>query len=132
MKNLIIITLITITSIGCSKSNDDPKNNIPDKLIGKWKITEEYYTDGSSTGSGWDNHDSGKNYDLWLKADGTYTDGTAIECNNCSYTVSDNKIYFLPNGNEFPAEIQFLSDTNLTIWWDDFEGAGIKYLKTTE
>jgi len=126
-----IFLIVALILLGCSKSTtEEPINNIPAELIGKWKITESYYTSG--TDGYWKSYNSKKIVDLWLKPDGTYEDGSETACENCTFIISNEKIYFLPNGVDSPAEIKFLNHTDLTLWWNDFEGAGFKYKKVAE
>ena len=69
MKNILLILLLIL--LGCSDDNEDPKNNIPAELIGKWKIVEKYTSEGGSNHI-WSHYDSGRIYDKWFKNDGTY------------------------------------------------------------
>jgi len=130
MKNIIIIILFTLLS--CTKGKEEPINNIPSELIGKWKIFKIFESDGNCIDNCWVEFDSGKEFDLWLKSDGTYLDSPNNNCNNCTYYLIEDKLFFLPYGEDSPGKINLLNDNYLTLWWNDFEGFGHKYKKIIE
>lgn len=129
MRNTLIITILTLTILGCSKGSDDPKNNIPTELIGKWKITHQYIAAGSGANGSWNELDTGKNYDLWLKDDGTFSTEDNENCTTCEFYISDNKLYLSTNNGDSPGTIMDLTENFFILWWADFEGFGYKYAK---
>ena len=135
MKKTLSIFILVFLTYSCSKSNEEePQNFIPSELIGKWKIFEIFYTSGAGLEDrNWVEYDSGKDYDIWFKSNGTFQ-GPEGECEDCTFIVSsDNKIFFYPNGDpNDPAEIQLLNSEYLTLWWKFIEGAGSKYEKIIE
>lgn len=113
---------------GCTK-NDNPENNVPPELIGKWKIVEIYSSDGSS--ASWKPHDSGQVYDLWLKSDWTYlTLDNNVNCNKGNFSINNNQITFHPCASEYPLTIETIS-AEILILRDNFtpEVYKTKYLK---
>ena len=131
MKTLIYF-LLTIFVSGCTK-NDDPENNVPPELIGKWKIVEIYSSDGSS--ASWKPHDSGQVYDLWFKNGGETIVSNMIE--NCqvgtfSISANDEIIINLPCSEKSTIPIVSLTNTNLVTNTTYIEYELTKYVKVTE
>lgn len=105
--------------------NDEP-NNIPQELIGKWKIVEVYETDGASEPQ-WRDEDTGAVYDYWFKADKSFmqSDGTY----KGMYTVdSDLKLTLTINSSN-TLKIEKLKSDTLIIDFLNFEPYKCKYLK---
>ena len=90
MKNLIYLFCLVL-SFSCSNKDDKPENNVPQELIGKWKLIEIYESDGNS--NSWVPYDSGESYDIWFKEDLGLVVSTMIEgCQIGSFSISSNKI----------------------------------------
>lgn len=134
MKNIVIILIFSFTLFSCSSDNEEPQLNIPTELIGKWKIYETFESDGDCIENCWFEYDSGKEYDIWFKSDGTYESGPNEVCNDCTFVVSmENEIFFYPNGSiDDPPVIKLLNSEFLTLWWKYMEGGGNKYKKIIE
>jgi len=130
MKNIFLILVIIF--LGCSESSEEP-NNIPNELIGKWKIDEIFTTEGGSPAT-WSSYDSGEIYDIWLKENGTYIDvNTDENCNNGTYIITENQITFSPCASLYPLTIEKLMKDTL-ILRDNFipDIFKTKYLKIIE
>ncbi|HEY4618186.1 MAG TPA: lipocalin family protein [Flavobacterium sp.] len=113
MKNLIYILSIML-STSCSNNDDKPQNNVPQELIGKWKIAEIYSSDGSS--ASWSPHDSGEIYDIWFKSNWTYVSFDNNEnCNNGNFSINDNQITFYPCTSDYPLTIEVLTTETLIL-----------------
>jgi len=95
-------------SLSCSKHDDKSQNNMPQELIGKWKIVEVYSTDGGSPAS-WSPYDSGEVYDIWIKENNTYISKDNDEnCNNGSFSLDNDQITFHPCASAYPFTIETL------------------------
>ena len=129
MKNILLFLTLVSTALSCTKDNDEPKNNIPAELVGKWKVTHQYSASGSGLDGTWVELDTGKIYDIWLKNDGIFVTPDDENCEVCNYYISDNKLYLSTNGGDSPGTIKDLTEQTFILWWDDFEGSGYKYKK---
>lgn len=117
MKNFICLFCL-ILALSCSKSNDELKNNVPQELIGKWKIIEIYSSDGSN--ESWSSYDSGESYDIWLKSDWSYLSSNSNEdCNNGSFSINNAQITFLPCASEYPLTIETIT-VDILVLRDNF------------
>ena len=130
MKNMPLKLIISLMSLACSNNNEEPQNNIPAELIGKWKIVERFTSDGTS--GYWHSYDSEYFYDLWLKANGTFSTEDEDACSNCTYIVLNNQITFYPYGVDYPSNIESLSNEELILNANHFEPIKTKYVKIFE
>jgi hypothetical protein len=127
-----IILLFSLLVLGCSK-NDTPKgdpNNIPQELIGKWKIIEVYETDGASEPQ-WRNESTIYKYNIWFKNNGEYikNEGDSygiyeLENNNLKYILTNTQ-------NSQVVYIENLTTDNLIIDFLNFEPYKHKYIKVS-
>lgn len=134
MKKVILIILVTITCFACSKNDENSKNEIPDKLIGKWKITEIYSTDGGSPAT-WSVYDSGEVYDIWFKENQIVSfTGNSNECMSASYSVIESSIYYTNNPctTEDPIIIELLNDYELILDLNNIEPYKSKYIRVID
>ena len=131
MKKLIYLFCLML-SFSCSNSDDKPENNVPQELIGKWKIVEIYSSDGSN--ESWSPYDSGESYDIWLKSDWSYVSSDSNEdCNNGSFSINNDQITFLPCASEYPLTIETMT-VEILVLRDNFtpEVYKTKYSKITD
>lgn len=137
MKYIYILFIIATLTLSCSKSDNEPENNIPTELIGKWKAIEIYSTDGGSPAT-WSLYDSGLVYDIWFKSHGTYMLGrdssNNLECKEGNYSVIGNEITYSdsPCAPEVPVFIESLTAVELIIDGNFFEPSKTKYIRVTE
>lgn len=126
MKAFFLIFSLFI--LGCS-NDDTPKeepNNIPQQLIGKWKIVEVYETDGGSEPQ-WRNEDTGAIYDYWFKSNSTFLQSDGIY--NGTYTIDTSmKLTFTTNSPN-TVLIEQLTSSQLIIDFLNFEPYKHKYIK---
>lgn len=127
MKTIILIFSLFI--MGCSNDhtpNEEP--NIPQELIGKWKIIEVYETDGGREPQ-WRDEDTGAIYDYWFKSDGTFLQSDGIY--NGTYTIDTSmKLTFTINSPN-TVSIEQLTSTQLIIDFLNFEPYKHKYIKVS-
>lgn|SRR5690606_29975784 len=132
MKNLIYL-LCLMLSFSCSNSDGKPENNVPQELIGKWKLIEIYSSDGTT--SSWSPYDSGEVYDIWFKENGTVIFiGNSENCMDASYSVTGNNIYYSNNPctTEDPIFIEFLTESELILDLNSIEPHKSKFIKLNE
>ena len=132
MKYLIYLFYLLL-SFSCSNSDDNPKNNVPQELIGKWKVVEIYSSDGST--ASWSPFDSGESYDIWFKENRTVVFiGNSENCRYASYSVSNNNIYYSGNPctTEEPIYIELLTNFELTLDLNSIEPYKSKFIKLNE
>ena len=128
MKTIILIFSLFI--LGCSK-NDTPKedpNNIPQELIGKWKIVQVYETDGGSEPQ-WRDEDTGHSYDYWFKSNGTYVKFDGIS--NGVYIINSGNYITLTNVSSVTYLIESISNDEILINYLNFEPLKYKYIKVS-
>ena len=134
MKNMFLILIISLMSLGCSNNNDDPQNNIPAELIGKWKIVERFTSDGTS--GYWHSYDSGEIHDLWFKNNGEvfFTSLISTPCYKATYTVINNEIWYSNSTciADTPNTIELLTENELLIDFNFFEPMKTRYIKVIE
>jgi len=92
MKKIIIIAIVFIIAISCSKSKNDEitTNTTPADLIGNWKFVG-YYDDYSNP-NGSNFHPVSDGFNISFIADGTCHSNANQYYNNGTYTVSNNSI----------------------------------------
>ncbi|WP_452222492.1 hypothetical protein [Lacinutrix salivirga] len=132
MKNLIYLFCLVL-SFSCSNNDDKPENNVPQELIGKWKLIEIYASDGNS--NSWVPYDSGESYDIWFKEDLGLVVSTMVEgCQIGSFSISSNNeiVYNLPCSEQSIIPIESLSETTLITDVTYIEYELNKYEKITE
>jgi len=133
MKNilLLLIVVLVLTTLSCSKDNEKPKNNIPAELVGKWKLTEKYTNSGGGEFN-WVEVDTGMEYDIWLKENNDMTTNNE-NCRTGTYRVVENKInYNFPCFGESTIPIDSLSNTTLITNVSYIEYELNKYIKVNE
>ena len=121
-------------SLSCSKHDDKSQNNVPQELIGKWKIVEIYSTDGGSPTS-WSPYDSGEVYDIWFKENSEFIVSNMIEgCQIGSFSMSSNDeiIIDLPCSEQSIIPIDSLSESILITNTTYIEYELSKYQKVSE
>lgn len=127
----VIILIFSLFILGCS-SYDTPKekpNNIPQELIGKWKIVEVYDSHGGNDPY-WLPHETGAIYDYWFKESGDFLKNNGEIQGN--YTVDkDNYIFFQSsnNQNSYTYFIENITIDSLIIDLLNFEPLKYKYIK---
>lgn len=130
---LFTLLLLTITFLGCSKNDgNNPNEEIPSELIGKWKTVEIYTIEVDPPS--WSAYDSGENYDIWFKANGEVTFGGRTDnCSKANYSIDGNSLYYSGNPciSENPATIEALSDSELILNLNHFEIFKSKFVKVT-
>jgi len=125
MKTIILIFSLFI--LGCSNNhNPNEEPNIPQELIGKWKIIEVYETDGASEPQ-WRDEDTGAIYDYWFKSNGSFlqSDGAF----SGSYMIDENNDIELTINNVKKYHIEYLTSDSLIIDLLNFEPLKVKYVK---
>ena len=132
-KKLYIILIIVSFILSCTKDNEEPKNNIPAELIGKWKLTEKNINYGGREFN-WVEVDTGMEYDIWLKENKEVIMTTNNEnCRTGTYRVVENKINFnFPCFGESTIPIDSLSNTTLITNVSYIEYELNKYIKIVE
>lgn len=128
MKTIILI--ISLFLLGCS-NNDNPNdelNNIPQELIGKWKITEVYETDGGSDPQ-WRDEDTGTTYDYWFKSDSSYLKSDGIY--EGTYVVDLDLNLILTINSTSTLKIEQLTSNILIIDFLNFEPYKHKCIKVS-
>lgn len=122
-------------SLSCSNNDDKFQNNVPQELIGKWKIVEMYSTDGGSPPS-WSTYDSGEVYDIWFKNDWTYSSTSSAnpDCINGEYSISENYLTLFNSAcaPEEPLIVENLTENELVIDANFIEPYKSKYEKIIE
>ena len=128
MKNIILI--LSLLTLGCSNDNTpkEESNNIPQELIGKWKIVEIFETDGGSNPE-WRNENTIYGYNIWFKSNGVYiknegdTQGRyELENNNIKYILASTQ-------NSQTVHIENLTVNTLIIDFLNFEPYKHRYIK---
>ena len=132
MKTIILIFSLFI--LGCS-GDDTPKeepNNIPEELIGKWKIVEVYETDGGSEPQ-WREYMSSNSFHIWFKSNYQYqnTDGDE-NCLTGIYSINSSSLkYESICGGQSEVSIELLETNLLIIDFLNFEPYKHKYVKVS-
>lgn len=102
-------------SLSCSNNDEKSQNNVPQELIGKWKIVEVYSTDGGSPAS-WSPYDSEEVYDIWIKENNTYiSEDNDENCKNGRFSLDNDQITFHPCASEYPFTIEILTIDTLIL-----------------
>ena len=83
MKKLFYSTVFFITLICCSKNNND-EPTLP-SVVGKWKQTELYNSNGGSTPT-WNVVSNG--YTIEFLSNGTFSSTKLSDCSTGTYTIS--------------------------------------------
>jgi hypothetical protein len=130
MKAISLVLVLFI--LGCSNEkipNIEP-NNIPQKLLGKWKIVEVFETDGASEPQ-WRNYTSSNNFNVWFKSDGKYVNSDGdVNCLTGTYSLKNDTLsYFSSCGGKSEVYIELLLSDTMIIDGLNFEPFKIKYNK---
>ena len=117
--------------MGCS-GDDTPKeepNNIPQELIGKWKIVQVYETDGGSEPQ-WRDENTGHSYDYWFKSNGAFLQSDGVISG--SYVIDENNDIELTVNSVKKYHIEYLSSNTLIIDLLNFEPLKLKFIKVSQ
>jgi hypothetical protein len=128
MKAISLVFVLFI--LGCSNEqipNIEP-NNIPQELIGKWKIVEVYETDGASKPQ-WRNKNTGSIYDYWFKIDNSFLQSDGIY--EGTYSVDSNMTLKLTINSSNSVKIETLNLDTLVINYLNFEPFKYKFRKVS-
>lgn len=134
MKKILFLFMIVLLLVSCHK--DKPivvQPYIPADLIGKWKITEIFDTDGGSAPL-WRVYNTAEEYDIWFKDNSDYTQPGTSTCYAGKYSVSEAlKITFVNSCGDISIEtIDSLSAHELIIDANWFEFMKTRYVKVAE
>lgn len=110
MKNLIIVSLVFLLFLSCSKS----KEEISNPFLGKWQLTAEKISAGGPTPD-WTTISNG--YFITFAAENTFTSTQITGCGSGTYTIINNRLTlsYACNNQTIPSKFDIVFNSNLEL-----------------